>query len=48
MSTETSENDSIWRHAKASRAHPVIDAAPYFEIIQTAMMNAQHRIMLIG
>ena len=48
MSTNISESSSIWRHAKASRAHPVVDAAPYFEIIQTAMMNAQHRIMLIG
>jgi hypothetical protein len=26
---------------------PVVDAAPHFEIIQTMMMNAQHRIMLI-
>lgn len=48
MSTEISESSIVWRHAKASRAHPVIDAAPYFEIIQAAMMNAQHRIMLIG
>ena len=48
MSTNKSESSSIWRHVKASRAHPVVDAAPYFEIIQAAMMNAQHRIMLIG
>ena len=48
MRTDISESSSIWRHAKASRAHPVVDAAPYFEIIQAAMMNAQHRIMLIG
>lgn len=48
MDTDVSETASIWRHVKASRAHPVIDAAPYFEIIQAAMMNAKHRIMLIG
>lgn len=48
MDPEKSESDSIWCHAKASRAHPVIDAADYFEIIQAAMMNAKHRIMLIG
>ena len=48
MNPDKSESDSIWCHAKASRAHPVIDAADYFEIIQAAMMNAKHRIMLIG
>lgn len=48
MNPGTSESDSIWCHAKATRAHPVIDAADYFEIIQAAMMNAKHRIMLIG
>ena len=48
MSTEKSESDSVWCYAKASRAHPVVDAAPYFEIIQAAMMNATCRIMLIG
>lgn len=48
MNPDISESDSIWCNVKASRAHPVIDAADYFEIIQTAMMNAKHRIMLIG
>lgn len=48
MDKDVPETASIWRHVKASRAHPVIDAAPYFEIIQAAMMNAKHRIMLIG
>ena len=48
MNLDQSESDSVWRYAKASRAHPVIDAAPYFEIIQAAMMNAKCRIMLIG
>ncbi len=48
MNPDKSESDSVWCHAKATRAHPVIDAADYFEIIQAAMMNAKHRIMLIG
>ena len=48
MDLDNSESDSVWRYVKATRAHPVIDAAPYFEIIQAAMMNAKCRIMLIG
>ena len=48
MDPDIFESESIWCHAKATRAHPVIDAAEYFEIIQAAMMNAKHRIMLIG
>ena len=48
MNPDKSTSDSVWRYVKATRAHPVIDAADYFEIIQAAMMNAKHRIMLIG
>ena len=48
MNPDISESDSIWCYAKATRAHAVVDAAPYYEIIQAAMMNAKHRIMLIG
>ncbi|HEV7234164.1 MAG TPA: phospholipase D-like domain-containing protein [Sphingorhabdus sp.] len=48
MNPDQSENSAVWRFAKATRAHAVIDAADYFEIIQAAMMNAKHRIMLIG
>jgi phosphatidylserine/phosphatidylglycerophosphate/cardiolipin synthase-like enzyme len=48
MNREKAESDSVWCHVKATRAQPVIDAADYFEIIQAAMMNAKHRIMLIG
>ncbi|MBL0923216.1 MAG: phospholipase [Sphingomonadaceae bacterium] len=48
MRSEKSESHSVWRFSKATRAHPVIDAADYFEVIQAAMMNAKHRIMLIG
>lgn len=39
---------SAWRFAKASRAHVVVDAAAYFELMQLAMLRARQRIMLIG
>lgn len=48
MNPDISESQSIWCYATATRAHAVVDAAPYYEIIQAAMMNAKHRIMLIG
>jgi phosphatidylserine/phosphatidylglycerophosphate/cardiolipin synthase-like enzyme len=43
-----SEAPTHWRTALATRAHVVIDAAEYFEAVREAMLNAQHRIMLIG
>lgn len=39
---------SVWRFAKAERAHVVVDAAAYFELIQDAMLKARQRIFLIG
>ena len=39
---------SVWRYARASRAHVVIDAAAYFELMHEAMMAARQQIMLIG
>ncbi|WP_298281890.1 phospholipase D-like domain-containing protein [Novosphingobium sp.] len=39
---------SVWRYARASRAHAVIDAADYFELMREAMMRARQRIFLIG
>ncbi len=39
---------SVWRYANASRAHIVIDAAAYFELIHEAMLAARQRILLIG
>lgn len=39
---------SVWRFVRASRAHVVIDAADYFEVMQTAMRRARQRILLIG
>lgn len=45
---DRSESASVWRYAKASRAHVVIDAAAYFELIHDAMLSARQRILLIG
>ena len=39
---------SVWCFAKASRAHVVVDASAYYTLMRQAMLNAQHRIMLIG
>ena len=39
---------SVWRYARASRAHAVIDAADYFSLMREAMMRARQRILLIG
>ena len=42
------ESASVWRYAKASRAHVVIDAAAYFDLMQDAMLKARQRIFLIS
>ena len=42
------ESASVWASARASRAHTVIDAGPYYELIREAMLGAQQRILLIG
>ena len=39
---------SVWRFARASRAHVVIDAAGYFNLLHEAMLAARERIMLLG
>ena len=39
---------SVWRYARASRAHVVIDAAAYFDLMYDAMLQARQRIFLIG
>jgi phosphatidylserine/phosphatidylglycerophosphate/cardiolipin synthase-like enzyme len=39
---------TVWRFAKASRAHIVVDAAAYFELMHEAMLRARQRIFLIG
>lgn len=42
------ESPSVWRRARASRAHTVIDAGPYYELMREAMLKARQRILLIG
>lgn len=42
------QSPSVWRFARASRAHVVIDAAAYFTLMQQAMMQARQRIHMIG
>ncbi len=39
---------NCWRIERASRATMIIDAADYFRAARNAMLDAQHRIMLIG
>lgn len=39
---------SVWRYAMATRAHVVIDAADYFDVMRDAMCNAKQRIFVIG
>jgi phosphatidylserine/phosphatidylglycerophosphate/cardiolipin synthase-like enzyme len=49
--TEPGDQESsatAWRYARASRAHVVIDAAAYFELMYEAMLRAQQRIFLIS
>ncbi|TCM22339.1 phospholipase D-like protein [Novosphingobium sp. PhB165] len=55
MNTENSSgiddgavSPSVWRYAKARRAHVVIDAAAYFGVIREAMDDARQRIFMIG
>jgi len=39
---------SVWRYGMASRAHVVIDAADYFELMRDVMCEARQRVFLIG
>lgn len=39
---------TVWRFARATRAHVVIDAAAYFNLMQRAMLGAHQRIHMIG
>lgn len=45
---EDRDGPSVWRYARASKAHVVIDAADYFSLMHEAMLDARQRIMLIG
>lgn len=39
---------SVWRYAMATKAHVVIDAADYFELMRESMCKARQRIFMIG
>ena len=39
---------SVWRFARASRVHVVVDAADYFDLMQDAMLEARQRILMVG
>ena len=45
---EEPKSPSAWRFARAERAHVVIDAAGYFNLLHDAMLGARERIMLLG
>ena len=45
---EEDPSDSVWRFARATRAHVIIDAGPYFAVMQEAMLATRQRLMLIG
>ena len=47
-SDQIGESPSVWTRARASRAHTVVDAGPYYELIREAMLGARQRILLIG
>ena len=46
--TDESVEPGVWRFAKVERASVVVDAEDYFALMQQAMLNARHRIMLVG
>ena len=39
---------SVWRFARASRTHVVVDAAASFDLMQDVFLEARQRIFLIG
>ncbi len=45
---EPETTPSVWRYAMADRAHVVIDAADYFELMHEVMCKARQRVFLIG
>lgn len=45
---DASVDEGVWRYAHASRVRVVVDGEDYFDLIQQAMLKAQHRIVLIG
>lgn len=39
---------NCWQIARADRAAVIVDACDYYRIVRQAMLNAEHRILLIG
>jgi phosphatidylserine/phosphatidylglycerophosphate/cardiolipin synthase-like enzyme len=48
MSALLIPGQTCWRIARADRFACIVDAADYFKHVKTAMLRAQHRIVLIG
>ncbi|WNG94386.1 phospholipase D-like domain-containing protein [Mycobacterium sp. ITM-2016-00318] len=42
------QDQTCWRVARTDQFACIVDAADYFRHVKTAMMRAQHRVMLIG
>ncbi len=40
--------ETCWRSAPADRYAPIVDGADYLRHVKAAMLNAQHRIVIIG
>ena len=45
---ESADMPTVWRYARASRAHVVVDVAAYFDLMYDVMLQARQRIFLIG
>ncbi len=48
LGSEEGVEEGVWRYARATRAHAVVDAADYFALMRDAMLAARQRIHLIG
>jgi len=40
--------ENCWKTARADKVAVIVDAADYFRIIHQAMLEARHRIMIVG
>ena len=39
---------NVWRIERAARAAVILDGAPYFGAVRTALLNARHRAVIAG
>ncbi len=46
--SDESVEPGVWRYARVERASVIVDAEDYFALMQKAMLDARHRIMLVG